>query len=87
MAASDEWQVMHLTASGWVLGGGKYDDGQRIEDVVPAGAVLSVCRHVTVGKLGVGSSMNVNESETPRAADRGMIEMLLSKYGKPQFGV
>lgn len=87
MAASDEWEIMHLTVGGWVSGGYKLDCGSVREDVTPTNAVLSVRRHVTVGKLGAPSSMKVKESTTKHTSNEDEIEQLLAKYGKPPFGV
>jgi hypothetical protein len=87
MAASNEWQVLHLTNEGWLGGGHHLDCGDRKNDVIPSGTVLSVRRHVTVGKLGAPSSMNVDESETKHTNDQSLIDALIKQYGKPQFGV
>jgi hypothetical protein len=87
MGLSNEWQVMHLTKDGWVGGGYRLDCGNKKYDVVPSGTVLSIRRHVTVGKLGAPSSMNVDESETLHSSDQNLIDALIKKYGKPQFGV
>ena len=43
--ASDETETMHLTENGWVSGGGKYDFGRVVKDVVPEGTVLSITKH------------------------------------------
>ncbi len=87
MGLSNEWQVKHLTNDGWVGGGYRLDCGDKKDDVVPSDAVLSVRRHVTVGKLGAPSSMNVDESETKHTNNQALIDSLISKYGKPQFSV
>jgi|UPI00056CF6B2 hypothetical protein len=87
MAASNEWEVQYLTESGWAMGGHKLDCGERKEDVKPEGAVMSARRHVTVGKLGVASSMNVDESRSNLIPNTNKINELLAKYGEPQFGV
>lgn len=87
MAASNEWEIQYLTESGWVTGGYKLDCGDQKADVKPEGAVMSVRRHVTVGKLGAPSSMNVDESRNNLIRDIEKINSLLAKYGEPQFGV
>ena len=87
MAASNEWETQYLTLEGWVTGGYKLDHGERKEDCKPEGAVLRAYRHVTVGKLGVSSSVNVDESQHELIDDKELIESLLNKYGQPKFGV
>lgn len=87
MSASNEWQVMHLTNEGWIGGGFRHDCGSTKDDVTPNGAVLSVRRHVTVGKLGAPSSMNVDESEIKHTNNQSLIDSLIQQYGKPQFSV
>ncbi|MBL4900900.1 MAG: hypothetical protein JKX76_14920 [Colwellia sp.] len=87
MAASNEWEVMYLTDTGWVLGGYRLDCGDRKEDSKPEGAVMWARRHVTVGKLGAPSSMNVDESRDDLITDTKKIESLLKQYGEPPFGV
>lgn len=85
--ASDEWEVMHLTESGWVQSGYRHDFGEQQDDIIPAGTVLSVRCHVTVGVLGSSSSVNADETETKQINDEDKINRLLRKYGKPSFGV
>ena len=87
MAASNEWEVQYLTESGWVTGGYKLDCGEHKQDSRPENAVLSVRRHVTVGKLGAPSSMKVDESRSNLISDSAKIDSLLAKYGEPNFGV
>lgn len=87
MAASNEWQTKYLTNDGWRSGGYHHDNGENREDIKPIGAVLKAYRHVTVGKLGVPSSMKVNESRIELIADKLLIQSLLSKYGEPVFSV
>ena len=87
MAASDEWEIFYLTDTGWVLGGYRLDCGDKQEDTKPQGAVMWARRHVTVGKLGAPSSVKAIESEGHLIQDKQKVELLLKKYGKPQFGV
>ena len=87
MGASNEWQVLHLTNEGWIGGGYRLDCGDRKDDETPSGTVLSVRRHVTVGKLGAPSSMNIDESETKHTNNKTLIDSLIQQYGKPQFAV
>lgn len=87
MVASNEWEIQYLTESGWVIGGYKHDFGDAKENVKPDGAVLSVYRHVIVGKLGAPSSVNVDESRNNLIDDIEKINSLLEIYGEPQFGV
>jgi hypothetical protein len=87
MSASNEWEIKHLTHNGWVGGGHRLDCGSRKDDVTPNGTVLSVRRHVTVGKLGAPSSMNVDESETKYTNDQSVIDALILQDGEATFGV
>lgn len=87
MAASNEWEMQYLTSYGWVMGGYRYDHGERKDDIQPEGAVLSAYRKVTVGKLGTPSSMDVDESQSELIKDKDLINSLLAKYGQPEFGV
>lgn len=87
MAASNEWETQYLTESGWVMGGYKLDCGDQKIDEKLNGAVMRAHRHVTVGKLGAPSSINVNESRSNLIKDVDKINTLLVKYGEPQFGV
>lgn len=87
MAASNEWEIQYLTESGWVMGGYKLDCGDQKKDEKPEGSVMSARRHVTVGKLGAPSSMNVDESRSNLIQDVEKINVLLLKYGEPKFGV
>lgn len=87
MAASNEWEIRYLTESGWITGGYKLDCGDKKTDVKPEGALMWSRRHVTVGKLGAPSSMNVDESRGNLIQDKNKINSLLAKYGEPQFGV
>lgn len=87
MVASSEWETQYLTESGWVVGGYKLDCGDRKDDEKPEGAVMFVRRQVTVGKLGVSSSIDVNEFRSNLIRDLERISTLLLKYGEPQFGV
>lgn len=85
MAASDEWQLLHLTPGGWVDGGGKYDFTGVEGKPVPVDAVLTVKRHVYVGAI--GAAPKIDESEMPSSKDQELIQSLLQKYGKPVFSV
>lgn len=84
MAASDEWEEVHLTPKGWVNGSYKHDFGKRVEEPMPMDAVLTVRRHVYVGAI--GADAKVTETETPLIEDKAKIEELRSKFGKPTFG-
>jgi len=87
MAVSNEWEIQYLTESGWVSGGYKFDCGDQKKDEKPEGAVMSVRRQVTVGKLGAPSAINVDESRSNLIQDIEKIKSLLLKYGEPPFGV
>ncbi|MEJ8680029.1 hypothetical protein P0C22_15930 [Plesiomonas shigelloides] len=87
MAASDEWEIQYLTESGWIVGDYKLDDGVQKKNGKPQGAVMWARRHVTVGKLGAPSSVNVDESRSNIIHDVEKINTLLAKYGEPQFSV
>lgn len=87
MAASNEWQILYLTKTGWIAGGYKLDCGDKQDDVQPTGAVFRSYRKVTVGKLGAPSSMNVDEHQSNLVDDQELIASLLEKYGQPQHSV
>lgn len=83
MAASDEWEDMHLTPTGWVAGSYKHDFGVRVDELTPADTVLTMRRHVYVGAI--GASAKVTETESPLTSDKAKIAELLDKFGKPTF--
>lgn len=83
MAASDEWEEVHLTPKGWVDGSYKHDFGRRDEKPTPIDAVLTVRRNVYVGAI--GADAKITENETPLIKDEKKIEELRSKFGKPIF--
>lgn len=83
MAASDEWEEMHLTPNGWVDGSYKHDFGKLSEKSTPIDAVLTIRRHVYVGAI--GAEMKVTESETLLTDDTSKITALRLKFGKPTF--
>lgn len=85
MAASDEWEEVHLTANGWVGGSYKHDFGNRVDEPNPPDTVLTIRRHVYVGAI--GATPRITETETHRIADEARIAELLSKFGKPTFSV
>ena len=84
MAASDEWEEVHLTPNGWVDGSYKHDFGNRVEVPTPTDALLTIRRHVYVGAI--GAEAKVTETETPRIEDTTKIAELRLKFGKPTFG-
>ena len=84
MAASDEWEEVHLTPNGWVDGSYKHDFGNRVEEPTPTDAVLTIRRHVYVGAI--GAEAKVTETEAPRIDDKAKIAELRLKFGKPTFG-
>ena len=85
MAASDEWEEVHLTPNGWVGGSYRHDFGNRVEEPTPPDAVLTIRRHVYVGAI--GASAKVTETESARIADNAKIAELISKFGRPTFSV
>lgn len=85
MSASDEWEDVHLTPSGWVDGSDKRDFAGVTHRPVPTDAVLTVHRRVYVAST--FSKPDVSESETRHTDDLAIIEELRKKYGKPVFGV
>ncbi len=85
--ASDEVETMHLTENGWVDGGGKYDFGRVVEDIVPEGAVLSITKHSWCGALGAPSSAGCNFHEKERTDDTDLLKKLKVQHGKPTFSI
>lgn len=85
MAASDEWENMHLTPNGWVLGSGKYDFQGITEKTKPTDAVLTAYRRVYVGAI--GAKPQITENQDFHTEDKTLIKTLLDKYGSPQFSV
>ncbi|AMR80273.1 hypothetical protein [Cupriavidus nantongensis] len=85
MAASNEWEEVHLTPAGWVDGSFRYDSGRVEEVAVPSDAVLTVRRRVYVAST--FSKPDISEEETRRTDDSALIEELREKFGKPTFGV
>jgi hypothetical protein len=86
MSLSDEWENMHLTPSGWVQGSQKLDFQRNTDDKpVPEDAVLTAYRKVYVGAI--GATPQVTENTTNLSDNLELIESLLAKFGKPQFGV
>jgi len=83
MALSDEWEEEHLTPGGWVSGSYKHDFGKHELVEVPADAVLTVRRHVSVGAI--GATPRVSESETLLTENKEEVSRLLAKFGKPTF--
>jgi hypothetical protein len=86
MALSNEWENMHLTPSGWVQGSTKLDFQRSSEyRPVPEDAVLTAYREVYVGAI--GATAQVTENTTKLSSDAELINSLMAKFGKPQFGV
>lgn len=83
MAASDEWEEVHLTPNGWVDGSYKHDFGNRVQKPIPIEAVLTIRRHVYVGAI--GADAQATEIETPRIEDNAKIAELRLRFGKPTF--
>lgn len=83
MAASDEWEEVHLTPQGWVDGSYKHDFGQKVDKSTPIDAVLTVRRHVYVAAI--GAAAKITETETQLIEDKVRIEELRSIFGKPIF--
>lgn len=84
MAASSEWEDVHLTPGGWVDGSYKHDFQGVTEVERPADAVLTVTRRVHVAST--FSSPDISETEVPHTNDAALIAELKAKYGKPTFG-
>lgn len=87
MAASDEWEDMHLTPVGWVQGSCKLDYGGLKEVATPTNRLVTVHRSAYCGAIGAPSSASVEESVTYCAADKDAVIRALLKHGKPKFSV
>lgn len=85
MAASNEWEDMHLTPGGWVDGSFKADFAPVREKPVPADAVLTIRRRVKLA-FALGSP-DISEAETKHTQDDALIRRLLEQHGRPTFGV
>ena len=85
MAASNEWEDMHLTPGGWVDGSFKADFAPVRERPVPQDAVLTITRRVKIASA--YSAPDISETETKHTTDEALIESLREKFGKPTFGV
>lgn len=85
MAASDEWEYMHLTPSGWITGSGKYDLQGKEEKPVPNDTVLTAYRRVSIGAI--GAKPQITEIQDSQTNDETLLRKLLEKYGPPQFSV
>lgn len=85
MAASNEWEEMHLTPAGWVQGSALYDFKRKEPKPTPSDAVLTVRRHVYLPAYGAKVQVDETRSELSRDAD--LIKALLERYGEPTFGV
>jgi len=84
MAASSEWEEVHLTPSGWVDGSYKHDFQGVTEVPMPVDAVLTVRRRVHVAST--FSAPDISEDETAHSGDAALIAELKAKFGKPTFG-
>ena len=84
MAASREWEDVHLTPGGWVDGSYKHDFQPVTEVPRPSNAVLTVTRRVHVAAL--LAKPDISETEVAHTSDTALIAELKAKYGKPTFG-
>lgn len=85
MSLSNEWEEMYLTHEGWVQGSTKLDFQGVNEVEKPANAILKVYRKVYVGAI--GAKPDVSESQIKYTDDQSLIDDLITKFGKAQFGV
>lgn len=85
MAASNEWEDVHLTPAGWVDGSYRFDNGETTEVAVPDDAVLTIRRRVYVAS--VYSTPDISHDETARISDTARIAELRKQFGEPTFGV
>lgn len=85
LAASNEWEEVHLTPAGWVDGSFRLDSGTKEEIAVPEDAVLTIRRRVYVAS--VFSAPDISHDETAHTADTARIAELRKRFGEPIFGV
>ena len=85
MAASNEWEDMHLTPAGWVRGTALYDFDRKEPKPIPTDAVLTVRRHVHLPAY--GEKIQVEETRSELSRDAALVKSLLERYGEPTFGV
>lgn len=87
MTASEEWEEMHLTFNGWVLGSLNYDSTGFIEVELPADRVLSMRKKACSGKTGEVSSVSCSAEIFFCDHNKDLVINLLLKHGKPFFSV
>ncbi len=46
-SANDEWEIMHLTPTGWMDGSYRHEPGEAVAIAPPADDVLTVRRHAS----------------------------------------
>lgn len=82
MPNSEEWEVQHLTSTGWVAGSYRHIPWLEVEVDAPQSGVLTVRRHIAA--IYAGPS-RITEDRTPHTEDIGLIESLLAQFGNPKF--